>query len=560
MTKLGKVVLAGVISAFVIIFAIIFIKPSVSNYSSEKFTITFDSKGGSEVDSIEVKKGRTISNITDLTPFKESDVAKNDEETDTVFTGWFKDQFAIANRWSNSKDIVISDVTLYAGWIDLGLEPVSISMEQAPLSNAIQWKQNKALDIDLVEVMVDTDEDGTVDQVVDGNFNIEDDNVTVTFTPTTEIQHGSRAVTIKTQVVGKELQEKAWVAQFKGSGSETNPFQIMDTIDVEYINNPEFKTKPVEGYFELANNISGVKGFEGVSTFAGQLDGKGNTITLETGASGLIYRNEGTIMNLGITGVISTGTKASIGTFASYNAGVIKDSATIAEIQLENMSGEVNNIDSASLGGAGGIVGTNLSEGVIERVDNFARLRGSIAIGGIAGINYGMIKDASSFGRIGAGNTTGVGTTMDNYSYMGGIVGINYGTLTNVATSGFDESVEYRQTSFDANSHGSRGGNVFAQAGGTNNYIGGIVGYNAKDAIIQGSLVNAEFIFGQDYIGGVAGYNDGDIIDTFINNGKGLVQDPTTGGAAGIHGDLVGGGNLPKQTQRVFVMGRWGGY
>ena len=69
----------------------------------QKFTVTFDSQGGSEVDSQTVAAGERL--IEPTTPAKEG----------AAFTGWFKEA-ACTTAWNFNKDVVTENLTLYAGW------------------------------------------------------------------------------------------------------------------------------------------------------------------------------------------------------------------------------------------------------------------------------------------------------------------------------------------------------------------------------------------------------------------------------------------------------------
>ena len=69
----------------------------------KQFTVTFDSQGGSAVASITVVDGEKITQPADPT------------KADFVFAGWYKEQ-AWTNAWDFAKDVVTSDITLYAKW------------------------------------------------------------------------------------------------------------------------------------------------------------------------------------------------------------------------------------------------------------------------------------------------------------------------------------------------------------------------------------------------------------------------------------------------------------
>ncbi len=71
------------------------------------FTVTFDTDGGSSVESVKLYYGDTVT--VDETPTKEG----------YVFTGWYYDKDCTA-EWNLENDIVTGSFTLYAGWEEAG--------------------------------------------------------------------------------------------------------------------------------------------------------------------------------------------------------------------------------------------------------------------------------------------------------------------------------------------------------------------------------------------------------------------------------------------------------
>lgn len=67
------------------------------------FTITFDSKGGSDVAPQNQMYGELLS------------VPENPTREGYEFRGWYVD-FACDDAWDVQEDIIESDITLYAGW------------------------------------------------------------------------------------------------------------------------------------------------------------------------------------------------------------------------------------------------------------------------------------------------------------------------------------------------------------------------------------------------------------------------------------------------------------
>lgn len=76
--------------------------------SPTEFTVTFDSTGGTAVDSVVVEEGNTVAEPTD--PTREAD----GEESAWNFTGWYTDE--AATSMYDFSTPVEADLTLYAGW------------------------------------------------------------------------------------------------------------------------------------------------------------------------------------------------------------------------------------------------------------------------------------------------------------------------------------------------------------------------------------------------------------------------------------------------------------
>lgn len=72
--------------------------------TDDKYTVTFNSQGGTDVDAVKVNKGSLVSEPT--APTKEGN----------TFAGWYRETTG-ATAWNFSTDKVESDITLYAKWI-----------------------------------------------------------------------------------------------------------------------------------------------------------------------------------------------------------------------------------------------------------------------------------------------------------------------------------------------------------------------------------------------------------------------------------------------------------
>ena len=67
------------------------------------FTISFDSKGGTDVAPQNQMYGELLS------------VPKDPTREGYIFKGWYVD-YACDDVWDEKEDIIVSDITLYAGW------------------------------------------------------------------------------------------------------------------------------------------------------------------------------------------------------------------------------------------------------------------------------------------------------------------------------------------------------------------------------------------------------------------------------------------------------------
>lgn len=67
------------------------------------FTVTFDSKGGTDVPAQEYMYGQPL------------EIPQPPTREGYVFTGWYKDSVCY-EQWDVETDTVQSDLTLYAGW------------------------------------------------------------------------------------------------------------------------------------------------------------------------------------------------------------------------------------------------------------------------------------------------------------------------------------------------------------------------------------------------------------------------------------------------------------
>ena len=149
----------------------------------------------------------------------------------------------------------------------------------------------------------------------------------------------------------------------------------------------------------------------------------------------------------------------------------------------------------------GGIVGVNGENHVIDRCASRGTMNGLDAMGGVVGLNEGLIKDCTLSGSMGS-------ATQD---YIGGIAGLNVGgrtagTLEN-CTAGKNCTVTGRTA------------------------VGGIVGFNLSGGRVQNCTGSAN-VSGAGRVGGIAGENGGEIVLSGANAGARRV----TGSGSGVGG------------------------
>ncbi|AFV22853.1 GLUG domain protein [Methanolobus psychrophilus R15] len=220
------------------------------------------------------------------------------------------------------------------------------------------------------------------------------------------------------------------------------------------------------------NSESGIfKGFKPIGNnsvkFTGTFDGQNYTITglfidrTTEDYVGLFGRTDAgaTIKDVGLVDINITGGDNVGGLVGENYGGTITDSHSTGDVTGENY--------------VGGLVGYN--DGAITDSYSTGDVTGTgDDVGGLVGLNTGTIENSYS-----TSNVTGTG---DN---VGGLVGINYcGTITN--------------------SHST--GDVTGE-----NYVGGLVGYNADDKSSGGGTITDSYSIGEvngtNWVGGLLGLN-----------------------------------------------------
>ena len=149
----------------------------------------------------------------------------------------------------------------------------------------------------------------------------------------------------------------------------------------------------------------------------------------------------------------------------------------------------------------GGVIGVNGENQVIDHCASKGTMNGLNAMGGVVGLNEGIIRDCTLSGSMGS-------ATQD---YIGGIAGLNVGSRT-------AGTIENCTTEKNCTVTGR-------------NTVGGIVGYNLSGGRIQNNTSSAN-VSGAGRVGGIAGENGGVITLSSTPAGKRRVN----GSGSGVGG------------------------
>lgn len=167
----------------------------------------------------------------------------------------------------------------------------------------------------------------------------------------------------------------------------------------------------------------------------------------------------------------------------------------------------------------GGVIGVNGENHVIEHCASKGTMNGLNAMGGVVGLNEGIIRDCTLSGSMGS-------ATQD---YIGGIAGLNVGSRT-------AGTIENCTTEKNCTVTGR-------------NTVGGIVGYNLSGGRIQNNTSSAN-VSGAGRVGGIAGENGGAITLSSTPAGKRRVNGSGSG-VGGVIGVNTATGTLSPASGSV---------
>ena len=167
----------------------------------------------------------------------------------------------------------------------------------------------------------------------------------------------------------------------------------------------------------------------------------------------------------------------------------------------------------------GGVIGVNGEKHVIDHCASKGTMNGLNAMGGVVGLNEGIIRDCTLSGSMGS-------ATQD---YIGGIAGLNVGSRT-------AGTIENCTTEKNCTVTGR-------------NTVGGIVGYNLSGGRIQNNTSSAN-VNGAGRVGGIAGENGGVIVLSSTPAGKRRVNGSGSG-VGGVIGVNTATGTLSPASGSV---------
>ncbi len=160
--------------------------------------------------------------------------------------------------------------------------------------------------------------------------------------------------------------------------------------------------------------------------FDGQLDGMSHVVSGLTiyrprhDFVGLFSELAGTVRNLGLENVQVTA-NSHAGAFAGHNSGILNNVYATGSVSVDVAPGYSEQATAT----AGGLVGSNGGNGLIREAYSLVTVGGRSELGGIAGINEGVIENVYAAGKVGIPNFA------DGLFSIGGLVGRNHGQVRN---------------------------------------------------------------------------------------------------------------------------------
>lgn len=176
-------------------------------------------------------------------------------------------------------------------------------------------------------------------------------------------------------------------------------------------------------------------------------------------------------------------------TFGTTNSTVNLE--TFARNEIDKNISLPNDAKNLNLHLVGGVVGVNLENQIIDNCTNKGSLSGFTGIGGVVGLNAGLVYQCTLSEHF--GNAA--------LEYVGGIAGLNIGsdvTFRDGTRSYTAGTIEGCSTTAGKTISGSQN-------------LGGIVGWNLTKGVVRDNTSYANITGTKDNIGGIAGRNDGEV-------------------------------------------------
>ncbi len=297
----------------------------------------------------------------------------------------------------------------------------------------------------------------------------------------------------------KKRDSKKTNFDFKGDGTEYNPFLIEDINDLRHINSDDYRDKGY--YFEQTGDIdlSSITKWISIgeneeNPFSGHYNGSNHKILNLTGDSGLfgVIDENSSIQNLGLENIDIKSKLNKLGGILNINNGLMNNCYVIGVMTYENVHNDKQIV--CYIGGLNGI-----NRGLIKNCFNesIISVKGSQTfIGGISGENEGYISSCYNIEQI-----SSYPNTLSGNKIVGGITGRNGGEIDNC----FNHGIIRALTSC-----------------GKPSYAGGIAGDNSKNIINCYNLgyISSASVF-EAHAGGIAGINRREILNSLSLN-KGM--------------------------------------
>ena len=291
---------------------------------------------------------------------------------------------------------------------------------------------------DQIEVKDDKTQNSATTESTGKTTTEQKEEKSVTAQTTTEQEAEEKTTTGKAkQTQTKTVKEVA--VQVEGSGSKSDPYEIKSEEDLLAFLSGSMKNQS-STYWIVSDDIKMISNdWKPLDKFYGNFDGQGHTISgIQSTNGGLIGRNNGTIKNLKLEGIVTKESK-NVGSLTDINNGTIQYCGTEAEVE-----GKGSNY-------IGGLVGLNSG----KILDSYAR--GNVTgeeyyTGGLAGRNEGsgVVRESYASGTVTKGKGLvgqNSGKVFNSYYYNGntGIDGVGFGA----SSQNLKQKGTYYQWDFD---------------------------------------------------------------------------------------------------------------